>query len=106
MVLQGVTILVVDDDPAICDALTATFEAEGAVVLVAFDGQQALDVMSQVIPSLALIDLMMPRMTGGQLAEQMHRDERLSKVAICIMTATNAQLPPPIEHILRKPLSA
>jgi CheY-like chemotaxis protein len=106
MILRGATILVVDDDHATCAALREILGDEGAEVLDASSAEAALEILAGAVPSLAFIDLVLPNMTGWQLADRMHRDPRLAAVRVCIMTATNTQLPPPVEHVIRKPFNA
>lgn len=59
-------ILVVDDDEQIVDAITRLLELEGYAARKAYDGQQALDVLSAEDVDLILMDLMMPRVDGLQ----------------------------------------
>ena len=78
------TVLVVDDDPEIVSAITKLLELEGYAVLRAYDGLEALDVLSRQKVHLILMDLMMPRMDG--LSAVMHiRKER--NIPIIILSA-------------------
>ncbi|MBQ5821480.1 MAG: response regulator transcription factor [Clostridia bacterium] len=58
------TILVVDDDPEIVSAISKLLEMEGYSVLKAYDGLEALDLLSENDVHLILMDLMMPHMDG------------------------------------------
>jgi two-component system, OmpR family, response regulator MprA len=62
------TILVVDDDPAIIELITFALEREGAVIVGAVDGREAIEALGQrPTPQqfcLVLLDLMMPRVDG------------------------------------------
>ena len=58
------TILVVEDDMALCDLLRAHLEAEGHTVVQAFDGPAALAAVEQYQPHLLLLDWMLPGMDG------------------------------------------
>jgi len=58
------TVLIAEDDPDVMRILDAHLRAAGYQTLVVFDGQQALDAIRTRQPDLALLDLMMPKMTG------------------------------------------
>ncbi|MDE7352757.1 MAG: response regulator transcription factor [Acetatifactor sp.] len=57
-------VLVVDDDREIVKAIAILLEKEGCEVLKAYDGLQALDILSERQVRLVLIDVMMPRLDG------------------------------------------
>ncbi|NMO18290.1 response regulator [Pyxidicoccus fallax] len=83
------TLLVVDDDLDIRDALQDVFELEGYAVLLAADGLEALTQLRQVEtpPHLILLDLMMPRMDGFAFREALRRDESLSGIPVLVASA-------------------
>ncbi len=58
------TILVVEDDVALCDLLRTHLEADGYAVLQAFDGLTALTLVEQQRPQLIILDWMLPGMDG------------------------------------------
>ncbi len=58
------SILIVDDDLSIREMLCDFLSAEGFMVLVAEDGQQALRLASEKVPDLIIIDLLLPREHG------------------------------------------
>ena len=62
--MEPYTILVVDDDKEIVDSIGIYLEAEGYRVKKAYDGLQALDILSADTIHLLLMDIMMPRMDG------------------------------------------
>jgi DNA-binding response OmpR family regulator len=68
------TILVVDDEEAIAEAVRARLENEGYRVLVAFDGPQALDIAGRERPDLVVLDLMLPGMDGLEVCAELQRD--------------------------------
>ncbi len=61
---MGESVLVVDDDREIVRAIGILLEGEGYEVLKAYDGLQALDILSAHPVRLVLIDVMMPRLDG------------------------------------------
>ena len=68
------TILVVDDEASIAEAVRARLESEGFRVLVAFDGPQALEAARSDRPDLVVLDLMLPGMDGLEVCRELQRD--------------------------------
>lgn len=60
-------ILVIDDDPEICDILRRTLEKEGHRVVIANDGFQAIRAFELNRPAMLFVDLMMPNLDGEEL---------------------------------------
>jgi len=82
-------VLVVDDDPDILQTLALCLSTEGYEVLMASNGQEALDVLRRQKPACILLDLMMPVMDGWQfVAELEHRGRR--DVPLLILSADRA----------------
>ncbi len=77
-------ILVVDDEKNICELLRLYLEKEGFGVLMAFDGEQAVDSVRKNAPALVLLDIMMPRVDGWEAVRQIRE---FSKVPIIMLTA-------------------
>ena len=77
-------VLVVDDDAATRDGLTALLESWGYHALAVSNGQAALQSCNQDLPHAIVSDLMMPGMTGLQFIEALH--ERVHQVAIIMLT--------------------
>lgn len=100
-------ILIVDDDPGIRDSLAELLADEGYETKIAEDGQQALEICrSSPAPDLILLDLLMPVMDGLEFARQKASDPRLSRIPVCVMTASgrSASIPPDSVAVLSKPL--
>jgi DNA-binding response OmpR family regulator len=68
------TVLVVDDEEAIAEAVRARLESEGYRVLVAGDGPQAIDLHREQHPDVVVLDLMLPGMDGLEVCKQIQRD--------------------------------
>ena len=69
------TVLVVDDEEAIAEAVRARLESEGFRVVVAADGPQAIDKHRTERPDLVVLDLMLPGMDGLEVCREIQRDE-------------------------------
>ena len=74
--MVGTKLLVVDDDPNICDILKTHFEKEGCEVLTAGDGIEGLSVFKSASPDLVLLDIMLPKMDGQQMLTEIRKDSQ------------------------------
>jgi DNA-binding response OmpR family regulator len=68
------TVLVVDDEAAIAEAVRARLENEGYRVVVAADGPSALDRFREEHPALVVLDLMLPGMDGLEVCKEMQKE--------------------------------
>jgi CheY-like chemotaxis protein len=103
---SGDTVLVVEDDEAIREALADALELEGLPVEVAEDGAQALRMMLAAAPRLVLLDLMMPNMTGWQVLREIRTHPELQAVSVFVITAAgNVGTVPPGIPVFVKPLA-
>jgi two-component system response regulator RegX3 len=82
-------IMVVEDEPAIADALEYGLGAEGFDVTVASDGRQGLEVFGRERPDLVLLDLMLPGMSGTDVCKQLRAG---SAVPIIMLTARDSEI--------------
>jgi len=77
-------ILLVDDDRSLIKFVSANLKARGYEVIVAQDGQAALDVLATQMPDLIILDLMMPKVDGLQVAREVRR---VGDVPIIVLSA-------------------
>jgi DNA-binding response OmpR family regulator len=68
------TVLVVDDEEAIAEAVRARLESEGYRVVVAADGPEAIEANREHQPDLVVLDLMLPGMDGLEVCKRIQRD--------------------------------
>jgi CheY-like chemotaxis protein len=98
-------ILVVDDDTKCREALSELLAREGYEVACAENGHDALDYLSRSLPSLIILDLMMPVLSGWEFRKQQLSDPRLNSLPLVITTASalaheidaDAVVPKPID---------
>jgi DNA-binding response OmpR family regulator len=85
---QKAKILLVDDDPDILDSMSAVLTTRYTVV-TARDGQDGLDKLRSEKPDLMILDLMMPRMDGFAVCEELldPRWAKYSNIPIIILTS-------------------
>jgi DNA-binding response OmpR family regulator/DNA-binding CsgD family transcriptional regulator len=84
--LRRDTVLVVDDTPDTLHLLTDTLDQAGFTVLIATDGESALDLVDQVTPDLVLMDARMPGISGFETCKRLKRDKLLSDLPVIFMT--------------------
>lgn len=81
------SVLVVDDDPDVCDLVTYKLEQTGFEVRRAFDGDQALREVAAEVPSLVLLDIMMPGMSGLEVLQRWRADAATAQLPVIMLTA-------------------
>ena len=81
------TLLIADDEPNILLSLDYLMQREGFRVVLARDGQEALDLIVRERPALALLDVMMPLRSGLEVCQQVRQDPTLDGVQILLLTA-------------------
>ena len=80
-------ILVADDEPNIVISLEYLLKREGYTVLVAHNGQEALEAIATHRPDLVLLDVMMPVKTGFEVCQEVRASEALQHTKILMLTA-------------------
>lgn len=81
--------MVVEDEPAIVEALEFGLGAEGFEVVSAIDGKDSLDLFKRERPDLVLLDLMIPGMSGTEVCKNLRAD---SAVPIIMVTAKDSEI--------------
>ena len=80
-------ILVVEDVPVVLAVLRMRLEAEGFAVLTARDGVEALEEARASHPDLLLLDLMLPRLSGERVCQELRADPRTRALPIVVLSA-------------------
>lgn len=80
-------ILVADDESNIVISIEYLMKREGYTVLVARDGQEALDMIARERPDLVLLDVMMPKKSGFEVCQAVRASEELQSTKILMLTA-------------------
>ncbi len=84
------TILIVDDEPAITKLLRIVLEAEGHQIVVAADGQQAMERVAARHPDLIILDVDMPQVGGFEVCRRLKLAPETRLLPILILTGTGA----------------
>ena len=85
--MEPVKILIADDEPDIALILKTTLMRNGYTVVVAADGEEALEKARAERPGLLLLDLMMPKKDGYQVCRTLREDPQFSLLPIIMLTA-------------------
>jgi DNA-binding response OmpR family regulator len=80
-------VLVADDDPDILQLIAFRLERAGYDVVQATDGEQALRVATELEPDLAVLDVMMPKLTGLEVTRRMREIGATKRVPVILLTA-------------------
>jgi len=99
--VQWDVILVVEDDEDVREAMRIGLESRGYTVTEAGNGVEALEIVSREHPDLMILDLMMPKMNGWEVLEQM-RARHLDDVPVCVISALSERAPDNV-FVLSKP---
>ena len=80
-------VLAADDDVDTLNVIKLKLEARGLSVLTARDGQEAMLMVRRHKPSLVILDIMMPRLNGFQVARMIKFDKTLKATPVILLTA-------------------
>jgi DNA-binding response OmpR family regulator len=84
---MGQHILIVDDEPSIVLSLEFLMKREGYEVSVAPDGEEALQTLARRTPDLVILDIMLPRLNGFEVCQQIRADARWRGIKVVMLTA-------------------
>jgi CheY-like chemotaxis protein len=97
-------VLVVDDEQGLLEVVRFVLEGEGFEVQTARNGVEALErLCSGMRPSLVLLDLMMPVMSGWEFLDEVARTPSIEPPPIVVLTAAGSMGVPGAAEVLRKP---
>ncbi|NGP45221.1 response regulator transcription factor [Bacillaceae bacterium SIJ1] len=82
-------ILVVDDEQPIADILQFNLEKEGFTVTCAYDGDEALEKLSEDVPDLVLLDIMLPQKDGMEVCKEIRKQHQMP---IIMLTAKDSEI--------------
>lgn len=105
---ERVSVLVVEDEQDTRDLLALVVSRAGYSVRTAENGQEALDMLQTIRPSLILLDVQMPVMDGAEFRQAMRRDRSLLSIPTVVLTgaAVEPMLDIAVDEALRKPVKS
>ena len=80
-------ILVVDDSEDILKILEKRLTQAGYAVFKAMDGKSAIEIAQKEIPDLVILDVVLPDITGSEIAAQLKEDPKTQEIQVIFLTA-------------------
>jgi two-component system phosphate regulon response regulator PhoB len=88
---MAATILVVEDEPAIQELIAYNLKQAGHQTLRADSAEQAINLVSNALPDLVLLDWMLPGLSGVEFARRLRADKRTRAIPIIMLTARSEE---------------
>jgi len=79
-------ILLIEDEQIMLDLLQRKLTAEGYEILVAKDGEEGIRTMKEAKPDLILLDIIMPKMGGLEVMEEMTKDKEIKDIPVIVIS--------------------
>jgi len=86
MAKEKIKILLVEDDTFLLDMYSTKFELEGFAVLTAEDGKKGLEVAKKENPDIILLDILMPKMDGFAVLDELKKNPDTEKIPVILLT--------------------
>jgi len=80
-------IMIVDDDPEICNLLQYTLESMGHNIKICDNGREVIETLKEFKPDLMILDVMLPGIDGYSIATTISQEEGLSQIPIIVISA-------------------
>lgn len=80
------TVLIVEDEPSLSEALKDKFTREGFQTLVARNGEEGLKIAEENIPSIILLDIVMPKMDGVTMFKKLKENQDTANIPVIFLT--------------------
>ena len=80
-------ILIVDDEEQLVDMLEVRLKSKGYDVIIAYDGEEGLRKARIFKPDLIVLDVVMPKMLGNEVVQNLNDDRNLVDIPIIFLTA-------------------
>lgn len=86
------TVLIADDEPNIVISLEFLLKQAGYRVVVAHDGQEALEAIRRETPDLVLLDVMLPRLSGFDVCQKIRENPDWRDMRVLMLTAKGREV--------------
>ncbi|MEK7493864.1 MAG: response regulator [Patescibacteria group bacterium] len=80
------TILIVEDEPSLSEALKDKFTREGFHALTARNGEEGLKIAQEKVPSVILLDIVMPKMDGVTVFKKLQESQDTANIPVIFLT--------------------
>ncbi|HJS75582.1 MAG TPA: response regulator [Vicinamibacteria bacterium] len=85
-IVEGSSVLVIDDDPSVRDVVKRSLSKEGVAVMTAANGEEGLELARKHRPDVITLDVQMPGMDGWEVLKTLKSDPELRQIAVIMMT--------------------
>ncbi|MBX3000239.1 MAG: response regulator [Caldilineaceae bacterium] len=96
-------VLVVDDEPLLCRMVSVMLKRVGYEIRTAYNGTEALQAVAEQLPDLITLDVMMPDISGLDVARRLRADERTSAIPIVFVTALDRSVSDELRALSEQP---
>lgn len=79
-------LLIIEDDPLMSRMYQKAFSYEGYKVEIAFNGEEGIDKVRNIKPTIVLLDIMMPKMNGLQVLDKLKADPDTRSIPVVVLT--------------------
>ena len=86
---KNITILLIEDDPFLSSMYSTKFEIEGFNIISANNGENGLEAVSKNKVDVILLDILMPKMNGFEVLENLKKQQKTAKIPVIILTNLN-----------------
>jgi PAS domain S-box-containing protein len=86
VIVEGSSVLVIDDDPSVRDVVKRSLTKEGVSVMTASNGEEGLELARKHRPDVITLDVQMPGMDGWEVLKTLKSDPELRQIAVIMMT--------------------
>ena len=83
---EEVSVLFIEDDPAVAEMYKLKLELDGYTVRVAKDGEEGLQIASDALPDIVFLDTRLPKMDGFTVLERLRATERTRHIPVIILS--------------------
>ncbi|MBI4348194.1 MAG: response regulator [Elusimicrobia bacterium] len=83
------SVVLVDDEPIVCETVRITLTARGYRVKTVEDPSHAVDTIRKAKPDLIILDLYMPNIDGASLCRQLKEDEELKDIPVLFFSGSS-----------------
>jgi CheY-like chemotaxis protein len=87
--IAGSRVLIADDNQPNRELLEAYLDDEGYEIVMAHDGEHTMELVAEQHPDIILLDIMMPRLSGYEVCEQLKANPETRKIPVLMVTALN-----------------
>ncbi|MFK7822474.1 MAG: response regulator, partial [Planctomycetaceae bacterium] len=87
--IAGSRVLIADDNQPNRELLEAYLDDEGYEIVMAHDGEHTMELVAEQHPDIILLDIMMPRLSGYEVCEQLKANAETRKIPVLMVTALN-----------------